>query len=125
MFTGFLLLALKLNKSKYYIGLGLAFALAFLNKPAGLFLTPVIFLIAFFVLYTKKGWKKLLYLYAPPVVLLFAVLLYNYQTLGVFNLTTQGATDRVANTFTFIETDPQFPDYMNQAIKENILAKAE
>lgn len=122
IFTGFLFLSIKKPKTKYYLGLSIAFTISFLIRPTALFLTPIVLFIAFFIIYNKIGKKYLLYLLLPPIIFSLSLAIYNKKTIGIFVFSNRGVME-IGPVITFTETDESLPDYMNESIEKRILAK--
>jgi hypothetical protein len=123
LFISFLILAYKKQKMIFYFGMSLIAALLIYVRPTGLFLVPVFVLILIYILIHKLN-RKFIYALLGPVIALYLVIsAYNYSTLGQFTISTQGFSDMVCNTFTFIEKDSTFSKQANLAIEKAVLNK--
>ncbi len=123
LFISFYILSLKTDKRIYWFFVSLSFIVLVYVRPTGLFLVPLLVLQFMFAWRLKYPRIVLFYLVFPAVFFYSMISAYNFFTLGHFSISTQGFSDMVCNTFSFIEKDDSFPDYINQAIDKAVLAQ--
>jgi hypothetical protein len=93
-----------------------AFALTILTRPAGMFLIVIFLLVVTFAWWNRAPRRAIAAFALPMPALLLSMCLYNWSTIGVFNVTAWGEANLAGATFSYWQTDPTYPEHVNAGI---------
>ncbi|MEO8665024.1 MAG: hypothetical protein ABI462_05970 [Ignavibacteria bacterium] len=118
--AGLLILALKKNKISVWAMYSASVSVVIIIRPAGLFLFAVMALIFVYFIVNKYKFKFYLSLFVPFTIIIFSLCFYNYMTLKLFTITPFGEANLSGATILFMEPSPEYPQYVNEAIKNTL-----
>ena len=113
----FIALGVLRRSSVFWLLASLAMAANILIRPAGMFLFVIYVFCACFVLLNRYSRRAVAALLIPLPAIMLMLALYNLMTFGQFTLTAFGETQLAFATFTFWETDSEYPAEVNEAIE--------
>lgn len=113
---GLLLLTIKFRSSRLGLCCSLAIGYLIWIRPGGVFILPAILLIAVGMVLNRYPRKARLSFLIPAPVMLAALMLYNYLTLGFFGLSSMGNICLYGATAAFWQPANQFPREINEGI---------
>ncbi len=114
----FLFLGLSTERIRYFVLASFFMACVILIRPAGQFLIVSFVMITLFMLWNRYSRRAIISFLAPFPLMLLLSCTYNYFNLNVFALTLSDANNVTMVTNLFWETDPSYPNEINDAIEK-------
>lgn len=118
--AGFIILALKENKTLWWILFSITIALLILVRPAALFLFAVVIFIIIYFIVNKYKLKFYISLLFPCFIILILLCSYNYMTLRKFTITPFGEANLMGVTVLFMQPSDKYSLIVNEAIKNTL-----
>jgi len=116
IFSGILIFCL--NRNKYWAWLSLCVGAIIYVRPSGLFLIPLVILIAIFLMVALRDKRAFMLLTIPAGVMLLSLSFYNLITLNKFSVSPWGGGNLAGVTITFMEEDSAYSLCENQVIAQ-------
>jgi hypothetical protein len=91
-----------------------------LIRPSALYLIPLCGLVIIYMIGNRYSWKSITLFVVPALLMYGGLCTYNYIKINRFSISSQG-TDMIGNVVFFLEKDPKYPEYINQAIESHVL----
>lgn len=115
---GFLIMALRLRKSLYFILFSAAAAYSIYIRPAGMFFIPIVVVIVIYAVVNHYKRRHALAIAVPFGCLLVTLASYNLLTFHTFSLSNYGELTTLVGMSTFLEEDGSYSKELNEAIRK-------
>ena len=103
---------------RYFAWASAAMAWTILVRPSGMYFIVIYALVIAYLLWNRCPKAALLHFLVPLPVMLWTLCFYNYFTLGNFGISSHGEASLGSATILFWEPDPEFPEFVNQALQK-------
>ncbi|MFM8392302.1 MAG: hypothetical protein ACKOB4_00055 [Acidobacteriota bacterium] len=132
LYTSFLILTFAMlvaglhgRRSFQFLLASLCGGLAILIKPAGIYLLVIFIIVTLFLIINRYPWRMAIANLVPFVVIVGSLAVYNRLTVGELVVSTFGECQLGAATAHFWQPDPEFPQSVNEKIRNELPASLE